>query len=63
MKYGDYAAKVALRLKLEGFMASADLSSKTLNNKVRTSELEHFNYIGVVGQEEESNGTVDVRDG
>jgi threonyl-tRNA synthetase len=36
-------------------------TNETLNKKIRNSELAHFNYILVAGEEEVKNGTVDVR--
>jgi threonyl-tRNA synthetase len=33
-----------------------------LPKKIRNAQLAQFNYIGVVGEEEENNLTIDVRD-
>lgn len=40
----------------------ADVSDETLNKKVRNAQVEHYNFIGGVGAEEERDGTIDVRD-
>ncbi len=60
-KFNAYAEKVHKRLVLEGFNAELDISNQTLNKKVRNGQLEQFNYICVVGEEEEKQGSVDVR--
>lgn len=41
--------------------ASADFSTDNLNKKVRMAEKMHYNYILVVGEDEETTGTVSVR--
>ena len=33
-----------------------------MNKKIRNAQLAQFNYIAVVGMEEEESGTVDLRD-
>ena len=54
-KVVDYVQSVATRLKLEGYQVSVDVAETTLNKKVRNAQLEQYNYIAVVG-EEEKNG-------
>jgi threonyl-tRNA synthetase len=34
----------------------------TMKKKIRDAQLEHYNYIGIVGAEEERDGTIDIRD-
>ena len=59
--FDAYADYVARQLVLNGFMAEADTSSKTLNNKLREAQLAQFNYIAVVGEAEQSGLTVTLR--
>jgi len=59
--FDGYAEYVARQLVLHGFMAEADTSSKTLNNKLREAQLAQFNYIAVVGEAEQSAQTVTLR--
>lgn len=61
-KFADYAENVRNTLDLAGFYVETDLSSLTLKKKIRNAQLNQFNYICVVGQDEVSNHTVDVRD-
>uniref|UniRef100_A0A1I8FU34 threonine--tRNA ligase n=1 Tax=Macrostomum lignano TaxID=282301 RepID=A0A1I8FU34_9PLAT len=58
----DYATGVRDRLKEAGFMADMDLDpGKSLNKKIRNAQLAHYNFILVLGAEEQKNGTVNVR--
>ena len=59
--YDAYAEYVARQLVLHGFMAEADVSSKTLNNKLREAQLAQYNYIAVVGEAEQGGLTVTLR--
>ena len=59
--FDGYAEYVARQLVLHGFMAEADTSSKTLNNKLREAQLAQFNYIAVVGEAEQTGQTVTLR--
>jgi threonyl-tRNA synthetase len=60
-KYYDYAQKVATAIHNEGFFVDVDSSNHTLNKKVREAQLAQYNYILVVGAEEEAAGTVNIR--
>jgi len=60
-KFFDYAGKVEKELRDAWIRASWDYSSDWLNKKVRNAETMHINYILVVGEQEENNGTVAVR--
>ena len=60
-KFDDYAAKVVDELKKSGIRVTADYSTDNLNKKVRNAEKMHNNYILVVGEQEETDGTVAVR--
>jgi threonyl-tRNA synthetase len=61
-KYNDYAERLANRFRFEGYRAIADVSDMTMKKKIRDAQLEHYNYIGIVGAEEERDGTIDIRD-
>jgi threonyl-tRNA synthetase len=57
----DYAQKVARRIKKAGFYVDIDLTYRTLNKMVREAQLAQYNYILVVGTQEETDGTASVR--
>lgn len=57
----DYAEKVEKELKNARVRVTADYSSDWLNKKVRNAEQMHNNYILVVWEQEETDGTVSVR--
>jgi len=59
--FDGYADYVARQFVLHGFVAEADTSSKTLNNKLREAQLAQFNYIAVVGEAEQTGVTVTLR--
>ncbi|KAF9280462.1 threonyl-tRNA synthetase [Mortierella alpina] len=56
-----YAEKVQKRLYDAGFFADVDASDATLNKKIRNAELAQYNFIFVVGAEEEASQSVNVR--
>nr|MDD3719969.1 threonine--tRNA ligase [Candidatus Gracilibacteria bacterium] len=60
-KFDSYAKKVESSLKQEGIRVTVDLSSDGLNKKVRNAEKMHINYILIVGEQEELNNSVSVR--
>eukprot|EP00826_Nyctotherus_ovalis_P065213 TRINITY_DN9581_c0_g2_i2.p1 TRINITY_DN9581_c0_g2~~TRINITY_DN9581_c0_g2_i2.p1 ORF type:complete len:220 (+),score=104.04 TRINITY_DN9581_c0_g2_i2:73-732(+) len=60
-KYIEFAEKVERRLQYEGFTIKLDKSDATLNKKIRNAQLEYFNYIIVIGEEEIAAEMVDVR--
>ena len=60
-KFNDYAEKVLKSLKEAGIRAEGDFSTDGLNKKVRNAEQAHINYILVVGEKEEANNGVAVR--
>jgi len=61
MKFVPYALAVRDRLRAEGFHADVDDSTNSLKKKVREGQLAQYNYILVVGETEETNGSVAVR--
>ncbi|KAL0206934.1 hypothetical protein P9112_012645 [Eukaryota sp. TZLM1-RC] len=59
--FDGYAEKVRDVLHNEGFFVDADLSNRKLAKKVREAQLEQYNYILVVGAEEQEKETVNIR--
>lgn len=57
--YNDYAKQVVEIY--SNYNVEIDLSADKLNKKVRNAQLEQFNYIFVVGQQEQDSNTVSVR--
>ena len=60
-KFIDYAKQVEQQLLASDIRVTGNYSSDGLNKKVRNAEKMHINYILVVGEEEENNNTVSVR--
>lgn len=60
-KFNDYAEKVLASLKEADIRAEIDLSTDGLNKKVRNAEQSRINYILVVGEKEETENSVAVR--
>lgn len=60
--FDNYATQVKDKLFAAGFMCEVDVDpGDTLNKKVRNAQLAQFNYILVVGEREQSSGTVNIR--
>lgn len=59
--YFAYAEEITTRLNALGLYADADLSDNTLNKKIRNSEMAHYNFVFVVGEEEQTGKSVNVR--
>ena len=57
----DYAKKITEKLTSSGIRAEVDERVESTPKKVRDAELQHFNYILVVGDKEVQNNTVNVR--
>eukprot|EP00899_Mesostigma_viride_P012864 jgi/Mesvir1/21579/Mv04019-RA.1 len=60
-KFADYMEQVRARLHQEGYAVEVDSSDRTLTKKIREAQLAQFNYIIVVGAEEQESKTVNVR--
>lgn len=60
-KFKDYAESVYEYLHHKGYEVQVDFSNLTLNKKIRTHQLEQWNFILVCGEDEVNEGTVDVR--
>lgn len=56
-----YANEIKNKIWNAGFDVEVDDSNNTLNKKIREAQVAQFNYILVVGKEEESKKTVNVR--
>jgi threonyl-tRNA synthetase len=61
-KFVDFAEGICNRLVYEGYSAELDKSNVSLNKKVRNAQIAQFNFIAVVGEEEKTNGYVDLRE-
>eukprot|EP00747_Dinoflagellata_sp_TGD_P033120 gnl/TRDRNA2_/TRDRNA2_136402_c0_seq1.p1 gnl/TRDRNA2_/TRDRNA2_136402_c0~~gnl/TRDRNA2_/TRDRNA2_136402_c0_seq1.p1 ORF type:complete len:924 (+),score=186.86 gnl/TRDRNA2_/TRDRNA2_136402_c0_seq1:32-2803(+) len=59
--FADYAESVQQRLKDAGFYVDVDKSGRTLNKKVREAQQAQYNFILVVGEKEQNEGTVNIR--
>lgn len=60
-KFNDYARSVVKKLRDNHVRVTIDDSDDSLNKKVRNAEKMHVNYILVVGEKEEAEGMVAVR--
>jgi threonyl-tRNA synthetase len=59
--FTDYAEWLVKQFMLHGFHAEVDTSGKTMQKKIRDAQLAQWNYIAVVGEKEESEFLVNVR--
>lgn len=57
----DYATCVRDKFREAKFHVEVDLSSATMQKKVRTAQISQYNYILVVGEQEKDNSSVNVR--
>ncbi|KAF2738319.1 threonyl-tRNA synthetase-like protein [Polyplosphaeria fusca] len=57
----DYVKDVQSQLRAKGFHADIDISGNTMQKKIRTAQLQLYNYIFVVGAEESTSKTVNIR--
>jgi threonyl-tRNA synthetase len=60
-KFNDYAIALHKKLHDAGYYVDLDMSDRTIPKKVREAQVSQYNYILVVGQEEISTNTVNVR--
>ena len=61
-RFNPYAAAVAQRLREEGARAEIDDRSESIARKIREAELRKIPYMLIVGEREEHEGTVSVRE-
>ena len=60
-KYNDYARRVAKEFDLQGVRANIDLRNEKLGRKIRDNELKRIPYMVIVGEKEEAEGLVSMR--
>lgn len=60
-KYEEYAKKVRSQLAAGGILAEVDRRAEKIGFKIREGRLAKIPYLLVVGQQEETDGTVSVR--
>jgi threonyl-tRNA synthetase len=60
-RFKDYGAMVAQQLRLAGLRAELDERSESVGRKIREAELRKVPYMLVVGEREQSEGSVSVR--
>ncbi len=61
-RFNDYGKKVEAELRAHGFRVHGDYRPEKIGHKVRDAQLEKIPYMLVVGDKEQSAGTVAVRD-
>ncbi len=61
-KYNDYGKRVEAQLCAAGFRATGDYRPEKIGHKIREAQLEKIPYMLVVGEKEQTAGTVAVRD-
>lgn len=57
----DYVKEVQAQLRSQGIHADIDISGNTMQKKIRTGQLQLYNFIFVVGAEERNSKTVNIR--
>lgn len=60
-KQNGYAQSVLKQLKFANIRATIDASNTTVGKKIREAEMQKFPYIAVVGAQEETNTTINIR--
>ncbi len=60
-KYKEYGGKVFAELKKNGIDATLDLRDEKIGHKIRDARMYRVPYMLIVGEKEESDGTVSVR--
>lgn len=60
-QFVDYGYKVKDQLFRAGFDVDIEDSGKTLNKKIREGQLAHYNFILVVGAQEQETNSVNIR--
>jgi threonyl-tRNA synthetase len=60
-EFAPYCQAVRDKLHDAGFYAEVDVSKATFQKKVRTAQVDQFNFQLVVGKSEVENGTVNIR--
>ena len=60
-KYNDYADEVKAQLEQYGVRTVVDNRNEKIGRKIRDNELKHIPYLVIVGEKEQTEGTVAVR--
>ena len=60
-KFNDYAQRVAKYLDSEGVRATLDTRNEKIGRKIRDNELKRIPYMVIVGEQEEAEGLVSMR--
>nr|CAB3266818.1 threonine--tRNA ligase, cytoplasmic [Phallusia mammillata] len=62
VKFDDYAESVRAKMHAAGLEVTHQYDhGLTLNKKIRNAQLDQYNFILVVGEKEQANGTVNIR--
>jgi threonyl-tRNA synthetase len=61
-KFADYGRSVEAQLRAKGFRVAGDYRPEKIGYKIREAQLEKIPYMLVVGEKEQTAGTVAVRD-
>ena len=60
-KFTDYAKLVVNSLKADGLRVKLNDRTDKIGSKIRQAELEKINYMLIVGEKENADGTVSIR--
>jgi len=60
-RFNDYAHKVKEQLEAAGIRANIDERNEKVGRKIRDNEMKHIPYLLVVGEKEQTDGSVNVR--
>ena len=60
-KFQDYAVKVTEELKAKGIRAEFDERNEKIGKKIRDAQLNRINYMVIVGEKEENDDVISVR--
>jgi threonyl-tRNA synthetase len=61
-RFADYGRQVENQLRTQGFRVTGDYRPEKIGYKIREAQLEKIPYMLVVGEKEQTAGTVSVRD-
>jgi len=61
-KFTDYGKSVEVQLREKGFRVHGDYRPEKINYKLREASVEKVPYMVIVGEKEQTSGTVSVRD-
>ena len=61
-KFVGYAERVAVEMKKQDICVTVDSRGEKIGKKIRDAELQRIPYIVVVGEREEQDGTLSVRE-